>query len=107
MGPCADVGITFDSYFLHAEFPVNERNALQKQLRTQNQTVVAVGSGLRLPVENTRLLEDVVNLVMSTVQPTPKLAFPTLPDEMIPTFQRLLGRLLALRATDWMEDVDE
>lgn len=84
-------GIAFDARFIHPDFPSEERSSVQELLASKNWAIVAIGSGLRLPAEQTRLLEDVVNMVLSTVHPTPKLAFPTLPTEMIPTFERLLG----------------
>jgi hypothetical protein len=87
---CSDVGIAFDARFIHADLPEEERVSLKECLKSKQWAVVSVGSGLRLDEANTRLLEDVVDMVLSTVKPTPKLAFPTLPGEMIPTFQRLL-----------------
>jgi hypothetical protein len=83
--------IAFEGIFVHSELPEDERSELQKKLQSKNWAIVQIGSGLRLVSENTRLLEDVVNMVLSTVHPTPKLAFPTVPNEMIPTFQRLLA----------------
>jgi hypothetical protein len=87
---CTKAGIAFDSRFIHADFPEEERSNLRECLGSKQWAIVQIGSGLRLDAANTRLLEDVVNMVLSTVKPTPKLAFPTLPSEMIPTFQRLL-----------------
>ena len=87
---CGKAGIAFESRFVNAGLPEEERKDLQDCLQGTKWAVVSIGSGLRLDVANTRLLEDVVGMVLSTVKPTPKLAFPTLPDEIIPTFQRLL-----------------
>ena len=87
----AKADIAFEAIFIHSGLPQDERSELQKKLQSKNWAIVAIGSGLRLVGENTRLLEDVVNIVLSTVHPAPKLAFPTLPNEMIPTFQRLLA----------------
>lgn len=84
------LGVAFDARFIDPGFPAEERSSLQELLASKSWAIVSIGSGLR-PVERTRLLEDVVNMVLSTVHPTPKLAFPTLPEEMIPTFERLLG----------------
>jgi vacuolar-type H+-ATPase subunit F/Vma7 len=83
--------IAFEAIFIHSELSQDERSELQKKLQSKSWAIVQIGSGLRLVTENTRLLEDVVNMVLSTVHPTPKLAFPTQPNEMIPTFQRLLA----------------
>ena len=83
--------IAFEAMFIHSELPQDERSELQKKLESKNWAIVGIGSGLRLTEENTRLLEDVVNMVLSAVHPAPKLAFPTLGNEMIPTFQRLLA----------------
>lgn len=87
----AKANLAFEAMFIHSELPEDERSELQKKLESRNWAVVAIGSGLRLVGENTRLLEGVVNMVLETVHPTPKLAFPTLGNEMIPTFQRLLA----------------
>ncbi|RDW87976.1 hypothetical protein BP6252_00008 [Coleophoma cylindrospora] len=83
--------LVVDGILIHSDLPSDERSELQKKLQSKNWAVVSIGGGLRLGSENTRLLEDVMNMVLSTVQPTPKLAFPTMPNEMIPTFQRLLA----------------
>lgn len=86
---CAKHGIAFDSRFIQSSFPAEERKSLLKHLKGTPWSVVSVGSGLRLDAQHTRLLEDVVEMCLTAVQPAPKLAFPTLPQEMIPTFKRL------------------
>lgn len=90
---CTKVGIQFESCFVHAEFPETEREELVKVLRSRSWAVVQIGSGLRLDVQHTRLLEDVVGMVWREVKGPlgpPKLAFPTRPDEMIGTFLRMI-----------------
>lgn len=87
-----EAGIAFEGFFVHAEPPTQEREDLKQKLRSKQWAVVQIGSGLRLAKEQTAVLEDVVNLVLENVRPAPMLAFPTRPEEMIPTFKRLLER---------------
>ena len=83
-------GFEFEAQFIHADFPLEEGLQLIEVLKSKPWAVVAIGSGLRLLEKHTRLLETVMNCILVHVQPMPKLAFPTLPNEMIPTFERLL-----------------
>lgn len=87
---CLDFGIDFDARFVHAPMTREERSSLLACLRSKPWKIVAIGSSLRLIPDNTRGLEDVLDMVLSAVHPAPRLAFPTLPEEMIPTFRRLL-----------------
>lgn len=86
----ASHGFDFEAQFIHADFPWEEERQLIEILKSKPWAIVAIGSGLRLLEENTRLLETIINCVLVRAQPTPKLAFPTLPIEMIPTFERLV-----------------
>ncbi|KAF4453701.1 hypothetical protein F53441_3710 [Fusarium austroafricanum] len=87
---CKENAIYFDAYFIPAEPAAEDWRDLHQRLESKAWRVVSIGSGLRITDQHTALLEGVVNAVLSTVHPTPKLAFPTLPEEMIPTFKRLL-----------------
>ncbi|KAM0546629.1 hypothetical protein ACHAPJ_010767 [Fusarium lateritium] len=88
---CKENGIDFDAYFLPPEPSEEDWRALRQRLESKQWKVVSVGSGFRLSDKHTPLLEDVVNTTLATVHPMPKLAFPTMPEEMIPTFLKLLG----------------
>lgn len=90
---CLSHGIDFDARFVHAPMTQDEQTDLQELLTSKPWKVVAIGSSLRLIAENTRGLEDIIDMVLTTVHPTPKLAFPTSPQDMIPTFLRLLGTI--------------
>ncbi|KAF4969762.1 hypothetical protein FSARC_3066 [Fusarium sarcochroum] len=88
---CKDNGIDFDAWFVPPEPSEADWNDLTQRLKSKEWKVVSIGSGFRLSDKHTTLLEDVVNTTLATVHPMPKLAFPTMPEEMIPTFKKLLG----------------
>ncbi|KAK5309333.1 hypothetical protein LTR70_010389, partial [Exophiala xenobiotica] len=83
-------GFSLELYQMQLEQPEKQiLDELAEHLQQQKWDAVAFGFGIRGDREQTPLFEKVVNMAVENVRPTPRLAFPVLPDKIVEAFERV------------------
>jgi hypothetical protein len=87
----AKAGFDLEIYAIQLGNPEKSTlDELEQILQKRKWEGVAFGFGIRGDRDNTPLFEKMVNAALEIVSPTPKLAFPVLPDMIVEAFERVL-----------------
>jgi len=85
-------GFRLELYQIQLEQPEKQTlDEFTQKLQQQKWEGLAFGFGIRGDRDSTPLFERLVNLAMREVRPTPRLAFPTLPDGIVEAFERVFA----------------
>lgn len=83
-------GFALELHQMQLEQPEKQiLDELAQRLQQRNWDAVAFGFGIRGDGEQTPLFEKAVNMAVENVRPTPRLAFPVLPDRIVEAFERV------------------
>jgi len=83
-------GFALELHQMQLEQPQQQiLDELARRLQQRTWDGVALGFGIRGDRDATPLFEKAVNMAVAGVRPTPRLAFPVLPDKIVEAFERV------------------